>query len=86
MEFKLRKCFFLRKFILRKLSLFDRLNTISGIALAGRGWISTGRKFCHSVVGVNILQKFLKVYLYISDFRRNLGGDFVLKDLIHACS
>ena len=67
------------------LTLFDGLNTIFGIALAGRGWISTGRKFCYSVVGVNILQKFLKVYLYISDFRRNLGGDFVLKDLILAC-
>ena len=78
--------FFSSKIYIKKISLFDRLNTISGIALAGRGWISTGRKFCHSVVGVNILQKFLKVYLYISDFRRNLGGDFVLKDLIHACS
>ena len=78
--------FFSSKIYIKKISLFDRLNTISGIALAGRGWISTGRKFCNSVVGVNILQKFLKVYLYISDFRRNLGGDFVLKDLIHACS
>ena len=58
MKFKLRKCFFLRKFNVRKLSLFDWLNTISGIASVGRGWVSTGRRFCHSVVGV--LQFYLE--------------------------
>ena len=52
MEFKLKKCFFLRKFNVRKLSLFDQLNTISDIASVGRGWVSTGRRFCQGVVGV----------------------------------
>ena len=37
MEFKLKKCFFLRKFNVRKLSLFDQLNTISDIASVVRG-------------------------------------------------
>ena len=45
--------FFLRKFNVRKSSLFDWLNTISGIASVGRGWVSTSRRFCHGVVGVN---------------------------------
>ena len=59
-ELKLRKCFFLKKFNVRKLSLFGWSNTISGTAptgrnpaaLTGRGWISTGRGVCHGVVGV----------------------------------
>ena len=45
--------FILRKFNVRKLSFFDWLNTISGIASVGRGWVSTGRRFCHGVVGVH---------------------------------
>ena len=52
MELKLRKCLFLQKFNVRKLSLFGRLNTISGTALTGRGRISTGRRVCHGAVGV----------------------------------
>ena len=64
MELKLRKCFFLHKFNVRKLSLFGRLNTISGTAptgrnsaLTGRGRISTGRGVCHGVVGVKLTKK-----------------------------
>ena len=57
MEFKLRKCFFLRKFTVRKLSLFDQLNTISGVASVSRGWVLTGRRFCHGVVGVIRIHK-----------------------------
>ena len=38
--------------MIRKLSVFDRLNTISSIAWTGQGWASTGRVFCHDVVGV----------------------------------
>ena len=52
MELKLRKCFFSLKFNVRKLSLFCRLNTISGAAPTGRGRVSTGRGVCHGVVGV----------------------------------
>ena len=53
MELKLRKCNFLRKFNVRKLSLFGWLNTISGTAAIGRGWVPTGRGVCHGVVGVS---------------------------------
>ena len=64
MELKLRKCFFLQKFNVRKLSLFGWLNTISGTAptgwnpaLTGRGRNSTGQGVCHGVVGVNPEQR-----------------------------
>ena len=42
MELKLRKCNFLRKFNVRKLSLFGRLNTISGTAATGRRSVEDG--------------------------------------------
>ena len=57
MELKLRKCNFLRKFNVRKLSLFGLLNTISGTAATGRRWVPTGRGVCHGVVSV--------VYVYV---------------------
>ena len=60
MELKLRKCFFLQKFNVRKLSLFGRLNTISGTASTGRGWVSTGQGVCHGVVGVRDYSKSKK--------------------------
>ena len=33
--------------------IFDRLHSISSLASVGRGWVSTGRRFCHGVVGVS---------------------------------
>ena len=44
--------FFLRKFNVRKLSLFDWLNTVSSTASVGQGWVSTGRRFYHGVVAL----------------------------------
>ena len=59
MELKLRKCFFLQKFNVRK-----KLNSISGTAPTGRnpaptgrGRILTGRGVCHGVVGVKLTKK-----------------------------
>ena len=64
MEFKLSKCFFLQKFHVRKLSVFDRLNTISGLASDGRG-------FCHGVVGVT---KVLSMYIFRYPASHHLRG------------
>ena len=52
MELKLRKCFFLQKFNVRKLSLFGRSKYHFRFTLTGRGRFSTGRGVCHGVVGV----------------------------------
>ena len=50
--------------MIRKLSVLDRLNSISGIAWTGRGWVSTCRRFCHGVVGVCII--YIVSILYIN--------------------
>ena len=44
--------FFLENLMIRKLSVFDRLNTISGRASTGCRTPSTGCRICHGVVGV----------------------------------